>query len=197
VAEIDYFIHPLSAEDWLAGTRLQEIAARHGAGLRYRPVNFPKLLERTGGQMPSAWPEARQDYRRLNLRRQARALGRTMAGDVWWAEANPIPACAAIIAAAEAGGRTGDLLRAILSALWEQNRNVSEDEVLRDCLSACGLAPDIADKGLLRAVDVLERNTNAAADLGIFDCPAYVVGQEVFIGTESLPLLDLALAGQR
>jgi len=49
MARIDYFLATPSAYVYLAGTRLEEIAARHGATIDYRPLDLGALFARTGG----------------------------------------------------------------------------------------------------------------------------------------------------
>ena len=53
MTQIDYFLTTLSPYVYLAGTRPTEIAARHGARLRYRPVHFASLAPRMGGRLRS------------------------------------------------------------------------------------------------------------------------------------------------
>ena len=52
MAHIDYFFATLSPYSYLAGTRLQDIAAKHGATITYRPLDIIALFGRTGGTPP-------------------------------------------------------------------------------------------------------------------------------------------------
>ena len=85
-------------------------------------------------------------------------------------------------------------MHAFLRAVWAEDRDIAEDAVVRDCLAAAGFAPDLADRGMLQAVETLERNTDEALRRGVFGAPSYVVGDEVFWGQDRLPHLDAHLA---
>lgn len=50
MAHIDYYFSTVSPWAYLAGNRLEEIAARHGATITYKPVDLGSLFPRTGGQ---------------------------------------------------------------------------------------------------------------------------------------------------
>ena len=52
----------------------------------------------------------------------------------------------------------------------------------------------LADRGLLTAVETVERNTDEALRRGVFGAPSYLVGDEVFWGQDRLPLLETHLA---
>ena len=72
---IDYFFAPISPFTYLAGTRLEGIAARHGATISYKPLDIMALFARTGGLPPKDRHPNRQDYRMQEIRRQATNLG--------------------------------------------------------------------------------------------------------------------------
>jgi 2-hydroxychromene-2-carboxylate isomerase len=106
-----------------------------------------------------------------------------------------VPACAAIITAQEAGGGdTGRLLHALLRAVWAEDRDIAEEAAIRDALAEAGFDPRLADKGLLTAVETLQKNTDEALARMVFGAPSYVVGEDVFWGQDRLALLDAHLA---
>ena len=53
---IDYFFATLSPYAYLAGNRLEEIAAKHGATITYKPFDLITAFGRTGGQPPKDRP---------------------------------------------------------------------------------------------------------------------------------------------
>jgi 2-hydroxychromene-2-carboxylate isomerase len=195
--QIDYFFSTLSPFTYLAGDRPERIAARHGAGLVYRPLDIAALFARTGGTPVGARHEARQAYRFQDLRRQAAKLGMPInLRPAHW-PTNPAPSAYAIIAAqAAGGGDLGALVRSILRASWVEQRDIAEDEVLRACLSAAGFDPGVADRGLLAAAESYARNLEDAAARGVFGAPSWLVGEELFWGQDRLEDLDLHLAGK-
>ena len=72
---IDYFFATLSPYAYLAGNRLEEIAAKHGATITYKPFDLITAFGRTGGQPPKDRHPSRQEYRAIELPRQAKKLG--------------------------------------------------------------------------------------------------------------------------
>ena len=49
MSQIDYYFTVLSPWAYLAGDRLEQIAARHGAMIRYKPIDIGQVFARTGG----------------------------------------------------------------------------------------------------------------------------------------------------
>lgn len=197
MAHIDYYFSTVSPWAYLAGNRLEETAARHGATIAYKPVDLGSLFPRTGGlALPERHP-SRQAYRLQELDRQSRKLGMPLNLHPAFWPVNGAPAAYAIIAAQKAGGDVGALAQAILRACWAEEKNIAEDETIRDCLSATGFDPGLADRGLLMGAETYARNTEEAAAAGVFGSPFYVVdtGQK-FWGQDRLEDLDLHLAGR-
>ena len=195
--QIDYFFAPISPFCYLAGDRLEQIAAKHGASVRYIPLNAPALFPRTGGQVLADRHESRKTYRMHELRRQAAKLGLPINLSPLFFPVNPAPASYAIIAAAKAGG--GDLaglVQAFPRAVWAEGRNIAEDEVVQDILAAHGFDPKIADKFMLDAAETYMANLEEAVARGVFGVPFYIVGDERFWGQDRLEDLELHLSGK-
>ncbi|MHC0053739.1 DsbA family protein [Actibacterium sp. D379-3] len=198
MAHIDYYFSTISPFTYLAGTRLEEIAARHGATLTYKPIDIMGLFGRTGGTPLPQRHENRRAYRLAELRRQSvkTDLPINLKPSVF--PANAAPASYAIIAAqAAGGGDLGALAHGILRAYWAEDKDIAEDAVIRDCLSAAGFDPALADSGLLLGAETYARNLEEAVAAGVFGAPFYIVdGAEPFWGQDRLGDLDLFLAGK-
>jgi 2-hydroxychromene-2-carboxylate isomerase len=188
----------LSPYAYLAGERLEEIADRHGASITYRPLDIMQLFPRTGGQAPKDRHPSRRAYRDQELPRQARKLEMALNLQPAHWPTNAAPSSYAIIAAQEAGGGDmGKLVHSILRACWLEERDIAEDEVIRDCLQAAGFDPALADSGLLSGAETYAANLERAVADNVFGAPFYVVdtGQS-FWGQDRLGDLDLHLAGK-
>lgn len=195
MVQIDYFFAVMSPFVYLAGNRLEEVAARHGAGIRYIPVNAPQLFPRTGGQALADRHEARKAYRLQEMRRQAAKAGMPITLQPAWFPVNMAPASYAIISCA-AEGDVGPLVQGFARAIWAEGRNIAEGEVVADILSAHGFDPALADRGMMRAADTYMANLEEAVARGVFGVPFYMVGEEGFWGQDRLDDLDLHLAGK-
>jgi 2-hydroxychromene-2-carboxylate isomerase len=203
MAHIDYFLATISPNVYLAGTRLEEIAARHGATITYRPLDIVQLFQRTGGTPPAERHSSRQEYRLQELRRQAAKLGMPMNLRPAHFPTNPAPSSYAIIAAqkARADGSAGDLgglVHAIARACWAEERDIAADDVVRACLEEAGFDPGLADSGLLSGAEAYAANLEEAVARGAFGAPFYVVAEddERFWGQDRLDDLDAHLAAR-
>jgi 2-hydroxychromene-2-carboxylate isomerase len=196
MATIDYFLFPLSPYGYLAGLGLEQVAARRGAEIVYRPVQLFRIFEAVGTPKVADRHPAKQAYRLADLARVARLAGLPInLRPAFW-PTNAAPASAAIIAAqAAGGGDLGGLVHAFGRAVWAEDRDIADDAVVRDILNAHGFEPGVADRGLLGSMETLERNTEEALRRGVFGAPTYAVGEELFWGQDRLPHLDAHLAG--
>lgn len=197
MAHIDYYFATVSPFTYLAGTRLEEIAARHGASVAYKPLDVVALFGRTGGQAPKDRHESRRAYRLQEMRRQAVKAGMKLTLQPAFWPTNPAPSSYAIIAAQMAGGGDiGALVHGITRACWAEEKNIAEDEVIRAALTAAGFDPALADRGMLAGAEAYAANLEEAVARGVFGAPFYVVGEERFWGQDRLEDLDLYLGGK-
>ena len=203
MAQIDYFLSPISPNVYLAGTRLEEIAARHGATIAYRPVDVAQVFARTGGTPLPERHDNRKEYRLQELRRQAAKRGLPINLRPAHFPANAAPASYAIIAAqAEAAkggeGDVGALVHALARACWAEERDIAEDSVVREALAGAGFDPGLADRGLLSGAETYGANLEEAVARGVFGVPFYIVAEddERFWGQDRLDDLDAHLAAR-
>jgi 2-hydroxychromene-2-carboxylate isomerase len=195
--QIDYFLAPMSPFTYLAGDRLERIAARHGATIRYIPLDAPKLFPRTGGQVLADRHASRRAYRLQELRRWSKVLGRPLDPEPPFFPVNPAPASYAIIAAqAEGGGDLAGLVQAFPRAVWAEGRDIAEDDTVRAILAAHGFDPGLADRRMLMAAETYAANLEEAVARGVFGVPFYLVGDERFWGQDRLDHLELFLDGR-
>ena len=194
--QIDYFFAAISPFVYLGGQRLEAIAAKHGATLRYVPIDAPALFPRTGGQVLADRHPSRKAYRLQELKRWSARLAMPLNLLPAYFPVNPAPASYAIIAAGHVGGGDlGGLVHAFPRAVWAEGRNISDDDVVKDILAQNGFDRGIADKYMLMAAETYASNLEEAVARGVFGVPSYVVGDQIFWGQDRLDDLDLHLAG--
>jgi len=194
---IEYFFSTVSPFTYLAGQRLEEIAAKHGATIAYKPLDIGALFARSGGTAMKDRHPNRLAYRLQELRRQAaKARMPINLQPAFW-PVNGAPAAYAIIAAQkDGGGDLGNFVHSILRATWAEEKDISQDEVIRACLVEAGFDAGVADKGLFTAADTYEANLEEAIARGVFGSPFYITDQdERFWGQDRLDDLDLVLSG--
>ena len=198
MSHIDYYFSTISPYTYLAGKRLEEIAAAHGATIRYRPLDIIALFARTGGTPPAERHPARQAYRLQELQRQSKKTGLALTLKPAFFPTNSAPSSYAIIAAQnEGGGDLAELVHGVTRAVWHEEKNIAEDDVIRAALTAAGFDPSLADRGLLSGAEEYAANLEAAVEAGVFGAPFYVVdGITHFWGQDRLDDLALHLEGK-
>ena len=198
MARIDYFFSLLSPYTYLAGTRLEEIAARHGAVVDYRPFDLLTLAARLGAPRPEDRPQGRKDYRLQDLRRIGRRTGLPLNLRPMFWPTNPAPAAYAVIAAQKAGGGDlGALVHSLLRASWAEEKDIAEDAVINACLKAAGFDPALSFTGMLSGAEAYAANLEEAHARGVFGSPFYLTdSDERFWGQDRLDDLDLHLSGR-
>lgn len=197
VAHIDYYFATLSPFTYFAGCRLEQIAAKHGATITYKPVDVIALFGRTGGTPPKDRHPNRLSYRTQELARLAKKTGLPFNIQPAHWPTNMAPSSYAVIAAQNAGGGDlGKLVHALLRACWAEDKDIAQDDVIGDCLEAAGFARSLTMSGLLEGAETYARNLDEAVEQGAFGAPFYVVdtGQS-FWGQDRLDDLDAHLAG--
>ncbi|WP_299043393.1 2-hydroxychromene-2-carboxylate isomerase [uncultured Tateyamaria sp.] len=198
MAQIDYYFATLSPYTYLAGKRFEALAEAHGATVTYKPLDVIALFDRTGGTPPKDRHINRIEYRAQELVRQAKKhdLPFNLQPAHW--PTNAAPSSYAIIAAQTAGGGDlGALVHAILRAVWAEQKDIAEDDVIKACLSEAGFDPSLADSGLLSGAETYAANLEEAVDKGVFGAPFYIVdGDQRFWGQDKLEDLDLHLSGK-
>lgn len=196
MATIDYYFSTLSPYAYLAGTRLEEAAARQNAQVNYKPLDIMALFGRTGGTAPKERHVSRQEYRLIELDRQAKknALAMNLKPAHW--PTNAAPSSYAIIAAqTTGGGGMGALVHGLLRAVWAEERDIAQDDVIKDCLQSAGFDAALADSGLLAGAERYAQNLEDAVMVGVFGAPFYVTEDgERFWGQDRIVDLEQHLA---
>ncbi|KNG92596.1 2-hydroxychromene-2-carboxylate isomerase [Pseudaestuariivita atlantica] len=195
MAHIDFFFATLSPYSYLAGTRLEEIAARHVATITYKPLDVIALFGRTGGTPPKDRHPSRQEYRLIELERQSRNTGLPLNLKPAHWPTNAAPSSYALIAAQKAGGGDmGALAHGLLRACWAEEKDIAQDDVIADCLTAAGFDPALATSGMLAGAEEYEANLEEAVNRGVFGAPFYITDDGArFWGQDRLDDLDAHL----
>ncbi len=198
MARIDYFFATLSPYVYIAGTRLEEIAAKHGAEISYKPMDVMALFPRSGGQLPKDRHPSRLEYRKQEMRRQAKKAGLPLVMRPANWPTNAAPSSYAIINAQRAGGGDmGRLVHAITRSCWAEEQDIAQEDVIRAALEEAGFDPDLAESNLMLAADEYAQNLEEAVRRGVFGSPFYITDtDERFWGQDRLSDLELHLSGR-
>ncbi|MEO0664345.1 MAG: 2-hydroxychromene-2-carboxylate isomerase [Pseudomonadota bacterium] len=196
MAHIDYYFSTISPYTYLAGTRMEAVAEKHGATITYKPLDIIALFSRTGGTAPKDRHPARQQMRAQELVRQAKKLDMPFNLKPAHWPTNPAPSSYAFIAAIKAGGDLGGLVASFTRACWAEEKDIAEDDVIRACLERAGFDPALADSGLLAGAETYTSNLEDAVNAGAFGAPFYITDDDArFWGQDRIEDLDLHLSG--
>ena len=196
MAQIDYYTFPLSPFTYLALNDLETIAAKHNATINYKPFDLMHIFAETNtpavpDRHPNVIAYRMQELIRISKRRNA-AINFKPAH---W-PTNPMLANYAMIAAQETGGGDmGGLVQALLRACWAEEKDIAQDDVVNECLTANGFAAELMHSDSDKLAASYQQNTADALSSGVFGAPTYIVGEEVFWGQDRLDYLDDYLAG--
>ena len=181
---------------YLTAQVVDELAARHGRHVAWKPFLLGVLFKVTG-QQPLLDMPIKGDYARHDLARSARALGVPFVVPASF----PFHSVAAARAFYWLEDRDAAAARALGKALFDaafgQGRDISRAEAVIEIAADQGVDPGSLAAALQdQAVkDRLRREVEAAIDAGVFGSPILIVDGEVFWGHDHLPDVERWLDG--
>ncbi|CCD92053.1 conserved hypothetical protein [Bradyrhizobium sp. ORS 375] len=197
--QIDYYFSLQSPWAYIGHRLFRDIAASHGVAVTLKPVMLVDLFAETGGLPLAKRHPARQRYRIVELKRwrDRRGLDFHIQPKNW--PFNARLADGVVIAALQAGLDPEPYLQRAFPAIWEQQLNLADAEVIVGLADAAGLpGRDLVRQAATDEVGaVYEQNRLDAIAADVFGSPAYVLDGEVFWGQDRLELLADALKSGR
>ena len=194
-APLDFWFDFASPYGYLASTRIDDIAARHGRTVRWRPILLGAVFK-VSGMKPVMDQPLRGEYLIHDVPRFARLLGvpLTMPAKVplnglaacrafWWLEpSDPSKAHA--------------LAKAIYHAHWGEGRDVAAAEQVAEVAAPLGIPAADLIAGVQEPLvkDRLRAETDEAIRRGVFGAPFIQIDGELFWGADRLDQIDQWLA---
>jgi len=191
---IDFYFDFSSPYGYLASTRIEAIAARHGRRVSWRPFLIGALYKQLG-YMPLEQPGKRA-YLLHDVPRSARAIGVKLSFPPSFPEALIAPARAVYWIADQNPEVAGAFAAAAFRAYWSDGRKLADPQVVAEIAAAHGFAKDTVLAALNdQAVkDRLKAETDAAIAAGVFGSPFIVIDGEAFWGADRLDQVEKWLA---
>ena len=193
---VDYYFTPQSPWTYLGHARFADIARRAGAEVRVRPVDLGAVFPVSGGLPLGKRAPQRQAYRLVEMARFSRHLDLPINPQPKFFPVAGDDASRLIIAADLHDGTEAAmaLCGAIFAAVWVQERNIGDPNVLEALVEECGLPAKRAEQSQSQAVqERYEAYTQEAIDIQVFGAPSYVVDGEIFWGQDRLDFVERAL----
>lgn len=194
---IDYYFSPMSPWSYLGHERLGNIARKHHAKIKVKPVDFMKIFPATGGVPVAKRAPQRQKYRLAELARWQAYVGIPLTIEPKYFPYDATIASLLVVAAAnDLDDKLAMLVSsAIFKGCWVEERNMGEPEELFNIVKAQGLDA-VALLASARSEENIARYealTNEAMQRDVFGAPTYVYKDELFWGQDRLDFLDRAL----
>ena len=195
--KLEFFYDCSSPWTYLAFTRIEDVARRHAANLVWRPFLVGGVFNTVN---PSVY-ESRANPVKLKARYYAKDLqdwARFYGLKIGNPSVFPVNSVKAMRGAlvAEEHGRISPYSRRVFECYWGADRDISQDDVLRDIVREVGLdekeyftkiaAGDYKTK--------LRTNTEELVERGGFGSPSIFVDGVMFFGNDRLPLVEWELA---
>ncbi|MDF1747706.1 MAG: 2-hydroxychromene-2-carboxylate isomerase [Alphaproteobacteria bacterium] len=192
---IDYFYSHVSPWSFFGHPRLLSIAHRKDVSINFHPITVAEVFPKTGGLPLAKRAPERRAYRMVELKRWSKHLNMPINFEPKYFPVDDRPSLAFALAAAQSGADLGSLSFALMKAVWQDERDISDWSTL----AAIG-----TESGLDGAALVAEAQTDAisakglaeselAVQAGCFGVPWYSYKGEGFWGQDRLPLLEEAL----
>lgn len=193
---VDYYVFLASPWAYLGSRRFADIARRHGASIRIIPMAAAEVFPVSGGLPLAKRAPQRQAYRIVELKRWRAFLDVPLNLQPSFFPMNEALAARLVIAAREAGQDAVGLAHAMMRAVWAEDRNIADPEILEQIITETGLDPAklfaAAESDAVQAE--YARGTQQAIDANVFGAPSYVIDGEIFWGQDRLDFVDRALA---
>lgn len=195
--DIDYYFSTLSTWSYVGSRAFRDLAKRCDVKVHHKPTNLLTLFEATGGLPAGQRPPQRQAWRKIEMKRWSTKRGLPMNFDPAHWPVNPRLADGAVIVAIREVGEesAGQLADALMRAVWEEERNIADPEMVTMIANEKGLdgaaLVDAASRSDIS--DAIKQNTQEAIDRGLFGAPSYCLGREFFWGQDRLDMLEDAL----
>jgi 2-hydroxychromene-2-carboxylate isomerase len=188
---IDFYFDFSSPYGYFASTRIDEIAAKHGRAVTWRPILLGAAFKITGGQ-PLPTVPLKGSYSAHDMTRTARLLNVPFKMPTKFPVAGQAPSRAFYWVGDKDTALAKKLAQALYHAYFAEDRDISNPEVTSNVAAKLGL-----DKGevsqALNDPAVKERlrtEVDAAIERGVFGSPYIVIDGEPFWGSDRLEQVD-------
>jgi 2-hydroxychromene-2-carboxylate isomerase len=191
MSSIEFYFDFSSPYGYFAGTRIDELAARHGRSVNWRPFLVGTAMKTTGHRPMIDTPMI-NDYLTVDVPRFARLLNVPFQ----LPESFPVVASSASRAFYWLEEQDARLARrfaqSVYHAFFGEGRDISKVAELQRIADACGI-----DGALLREAaqdtrikDLFREKNDAALDKGVFGSPFVLVDGEPFWGADRLDQVE-------
>ncbi|MDA7964076.1 2-hydroxychromene-2-carboxylate isomerase [Ruegeria sp.] len=185
-AQLEFWFDFASTYSYLSAMRIEQAASAKGVSVSWQPFLLgPIFAEQGWKNSPFNIYPAKGRYMWRDMERL------TAARDLPFQRPAAFPQnslkAARLALAIEAPDQRAEFTRAVYAAEFGAGRDISDAEVLAECLADAGLSPDLLTR--IGDADIkaeLFEQVERAKARGIFGAPSFVAGDELFWGDDRL-----------
>lgn len=188
--KLEFFFDLSSPYSYMAATQMKPLADKTGAEVVWRPMVLGAVFKATGNEMPARIP-AKARWMGNDLMRWADYYGVPFRFSSHF-PANAIKAMRLVLVD---DAKAADVALAGFGAMWADDRDLTDETVLRSVAEIGGLDPAAAMQAIETPAikEKLRANTDEAVARGAFGAPTMLVGDELFWGNDRLHFVEAAL----
>ena len=192
---IDFYFDYSSPYGYLAAMKIDDLAARHGRAVNWKPILLGAAFKVTGAQPLTSLP-LKGHYAKRDIVRSARFHGIPIKYPSKFPIASQAPARAFYWVSDRDPALARRLAKALYRAYFVEDRDISSPEVTADVAATLGLKRDevLAALNDPAVKDRLKQEVDAAIKLGVFGSPYIVIDGEPFWGADRLDQVERWLA---
>ena len=192
---IDFYFDYSSPYGYFAAMKIDDLAAKHGRSVAWKPVLLGAVFKVTGGQPLPTLP-LKGPYALRDILRSARFYDVPYKQPTKFPVATQAPARAFYWANDRDPALAKKLAQTLYQAYFVQDRDISSPEITADVAAALGLKREevLAALNDTTVKDRLKNEVDAAIKLGVFGSPYIVVDGEPFWGIDRFDQLERWLA---
>ena len=196
-APIAFHFDFISPYGYFASLRIEELAARHGRGVDWRPMLLGVAVLKVMGLKPLLDTPLKGDYIRRDVLRHARRTGIPLGRDLDAPAGSPLAMARAFCWVKRHRPEwQAPMAHALFHAYWAEGRDLSTPESVASIALPAGLSTDDVAAGAAgeEAATLLRESVAASIATGVFGSPTTVVDGEPFWGVDRLPDVEAWLA---
>jgi 2-hydroxychromene-2-carboxylate isomerase len=192
---IDFYFDFSSPYGYLASTRIDAIAAKHGRTANWHPILLGAIFKITGGAPLPSLP-LKGDYAKRDMMRCARLLGVPFKIPAKFPIATQAAARMTVWAQGADATRAKTLAAALYRAYFADDMDISNPEICADVAGTCGYdrTQVLAAIGEQVVKDKLKAEVDEAIAHSVFGSPYVIVDGEPFWGADRLDQVERWLA---
>ena len=186
---LEYFFDYVSPYSYLADSQIPALVDRTGVELVYRPFFLGGVMQASGNSPPTTVP-AKGKYMAADMARWLKRYGLELKFNPHFPVVTVKPMRGALVALD--AGFFPAYHKALFKAMWLEEKNVGDAQVLREVVEGAGLDGDlvltrIEEPGIK---EQLKANSDEAVERGAFGAPTFFVDGEMFFGNDRLDFLE-------